>query len=166
MRAVTYRTYGSPDVLQLEEVPAPAPKDNEVLIRVDAAVVTAADCAFRRGEPFIARLAVGLMRPRTTILGSEFTGEIEAVGKDVRRFSKGDRVYAASGVKGGAYAEYLCLPEEGAVAVRPPGLSAAEAAAVCEGLLTALPFLRDKAKLRSGQTVLINALSPRPVAVP
>jgi NADPH:quinone reductase-like Zn-dependent oxidoreductase len=158
VKAVVYHRYGSPDVLQLEEVAKPTPGDDEVLIRIYAAAVTAADCAIRNGD-FAARLAFGLIRPRKKTLGTEFAGEIEAVGKHVKRFREGDHVFGANGAGFGAYAEYMCLPEEGALASKPANVTYAEAAAICEGALTALPFLRDKGKIQSGQEVLINGAS-------
>lgn len=159
MKAMVYTRYGPPDVLQLMEVGKPAPKDNEVLIRIHAAVVSAADCAARRGDTFLTRLAFGLLKPRATILGTEFAGEIEEVGKDVTLFGKGDQVYAATGVGFGAHAEYICLPEDGAIALKPVNVTYEEAAAVCEGALTVLPFLRDKAHIQKGQEILINGAS-------
>lgn len=156
MKAVTYRSYGSPDVLAVEEVAKPTPGDNEVLIRVHAAAVSAADSAFRRGDPVFARVFTGLRSPKLAVLGTEFAGRIEAVGKAVTRFRVGDEVFAASGAAFGAHAEYLCLPEDGALAIKPTNLDFAEAAAACEGALTALPFLRDEANLAPGQRILIN----------
>src|SRR6266511_6355802 len=112
MKAVVCTGYGSPDVLELREVTTPAPGDHEVLIRVRVTTVAAEDTAFRRGDPFVARVVTGgLMRPRKTILGGEFAGEIEAAGKAVTRFKKGDQVFGHAGAAFGAYAEYLCLPE-------------------------------------------------------
>jgi NADPH:quinone reductase-like Zn-dependent oxidoreductase len=159
MKAITYTKYGPPEVLQLSEVEKPAPQDNEVLIKIQAAVVTHADCAARQGSPFAARLAFGLLKPKKSILGTEFAGEIEAVGRQVTRFKPGDRIFAATGADFGAHAEYICLPEDGALAIKPANMSFGEAAAICEGGLAALPFLRDKGRLQPGQQVLINGAS-------
>ena len=159
MKAIVYHRYGSPDVLELEEVAKPTPRDNEVLIRIDATVATTAQLAGRKGDPPLARLFTGLRRPKRTILGSEFAGEIEAVGKNVTRFRDEDQVVAAPGIDYGSYAEYKCMPEDGALATKPANMTYEEAAAVCEGGLTALPFLRDAGKIENGQKVLINGAS-------
>lgn len=159
MKAVTFRSYGPPEVLALEQVDTPSPGAHEVLVRVHAAAVTTADCAMRKGDPFVTRLVTGLLRPKTRVLGTEFAGRIEAVGAAVTRFRVGDEVFAASGTSFGAHAEYLCLPEDGALALKPNNLDHAEAAAACEGALTALPFLRDEAALQPGQSVLVNGAS-------
>ena len=161
MKAIVYTQYGGPDVLRLAEIEKPSPKDNEVLIRIGAVVVSPSDAAARKGDPFIIRFFTGLTRPKKSarVLGTEFAGVVAAAGKDVTRFRPGDRVFGASGTSYGAYAEYLCLPEDGAVAPQPANVTHAEAAGLCEGVLTALPFLRDHGQIQSGDKVLINGAS-------
>ncbi|WP_437529590.1 NAD(P)-dependent alcohol dehydrogenase [Sorangium sp. So ce726] len=159
MRAIVQERYGPPEVLQLREVPRPAPKDNEVLIRVHATVATFAECAMRKGDPFIARLFTGLIRPRLPTSGFYLAGEIAAVGKGVTRWNVGDQVFGATGMDAGAYAEYKCLPEDATLARKPRGVTHAEAVSMCDGFLTGLPFLRDEGKVRAGQRVLINGAS-------
>jgi NADPH:quinone reductase-like Zn-dependent oxidoreductase len=159
MKAIVYTAYGSPDVLQLREVERPVPQANEVLVRIRAAVVTTTDCLARKGEPFVLRLFTGLTRPKVPMLGTEFAGDVEAAGAAVTRWRAGDRVYGATGARFGAHAEYLCLPEDGALAATPANLNDGDAAAVCEGGLTALPFLRDKGQIRRGHEILINGAS-------
>jgi NADPH:quinone reductase-like Zn-dependent oxidoreductase len=159
MKAIVCTKYGSPDVLQLREVDKPIPKDNEVRIRICAATVGPADCAFRKGDPFIVRLFYGLSKPKNPILGFELAGEIEAVGKDVKLYKVGDQVFGLSAKISGAHAEYKCLSEDAPLAIKSSSMSYEEAVAVCDGATTALTFLRDKAKIQSGQKVLINGAS-------
>ena len=156
MNAIVYEKYGSPDVLQVKEIDKPTPMSNEVLIRIHAAAVTATDPVDRKGEPFVARIFSGLTRPKHSIPGGTLAGAVEAAGKDVKRFSVGDRVYGSAGLSLGAHAEYICLPEGEALAAIPDSVSYEDAAAMVDGVLTAVPFLRDEAKLQRGQKVLIN----------
>lgn len=164
MKAITYERFGPPEVLQLIEISKPTPKDNEVLIKVHATTVNAADCNGRGysfippGLGFIARLMLGFRKPRTRILGSALAGEIESVGKDVIQFKKSDQVFGA-GEQLGAYAEFTCRPEEGALVLKPTNMSYEQAATIPYGALTALYFLKDKANIRKGQKVLIHGAS-------
>jgi NADPH:quinone reductase-like Zn-dependent oxidoreductase len=163
MKAIVYERYGSPDVLELKEVEKPTPKDNEVLIKIHATTVTSGDWRVRSlnvpiGFGLISRLFLGVSRPRQPILGTELAGEIESVGKDVSKFKVGDQVFAFSGAGLGCYAEYKCMPEDGAVALKPVKLTYAQAAAISFGGTTALDFLR-RGKLQSGERVLVNGAS-------
>lgn len=156
MKAVVYITYGPPDVLELKEVDKPVPKDNEVLIKVHATTVNRTDCGFLRGKPFIVRFFSGLFRPKRTILGCEFAGEIEGVGRDVTSFKTGGRVFGYSGDNWfSAHAEYMTMPEDGMLASIPANISYEEVAPSTEGGHYALNNIR-KANVRSGQRVLIN----------
>ena len=163
MKAIVYTKYGPPDVLQLKEVAKPTPKDNEVLIKTHATTVTSGDWRARSldmpvGFGLISRLVFGVSRPRQPILGTELAGEVESVGKDVSKFQVGNQVFAFSGAGMGCHAEYKCMPEDGAVVLKPANLTYDEAAAISFGGTTALDFFR-RGKLQSGEKVLVNGAS-------
>jgi NADPH:quinone reductase-like Zn-dependent oxidoreductase len=163
MKAIVYERYGPPEVLQIKEVEKPAPNDNEVLIRIHATTVTAGDWRVRSlnvpvGFGFISRLVFGVSRPRQPILGTELASEIEFVGKDVSRFKVGDQVFAFCDFGMGCHAEFKCMPEDGAVALKPRNLTYDEAAALSFGGTTALDFFR-RGKLQRGEKLLINGAS-------
>ncbi len=157
MKAAVYTEYGSPDVIRLKEMMKPVPGDNEVLIKIHATTVTAVDSIFRNGKDVFARLATGPVKPKTTVLGTEFAGEIAASGKNVIFYKPGDAVFGEA--NGGAHAEYICIPGSSPLALKPAQLSFEEAASVPYGALTALPFLRDNGKILPGQSVLIIGAS-------
>ena len=152
MKAIVYTKFGPPDVLQLQEVEKPAPKEYEVLIKIRAASVAKEDPDWRAAPGFN-----GLFKPKNPILGEEFAGEIEAIGKAVTRFKPGDQVFGIDMF--GAHAEYKCISENGSLARKPVNMSYEEAASVPNGALTALPFLRDKGNIRRGQNMLIYGAS-------
>lgn len=159
MKRVEYTTYGPPEVLRIEEVEKPVPGDREVLIRIRASSVTAVDCIFRRGDSFFARTATGLTRPRISTSGTALAGEIESTGREVTLFKAGDRVFGESDTGHGAHAEYVCLPENDTLAIKPSNMNFEEAAAIPYGALTALPFLRDSGHIRRGHKVLVIGAS-------
>ena len=155
MRAAVRTRYGPPDVVRVAEVEKPAAKDGEVLVRVHATTVNRTDCGLRAAKPFIYRFFTGLRRPRLTVLGNEFAGEVEAVGGGVTSFKVGDRVFGFNDISFGAHAEYMTMPEDGLLATMPANLTYEEAAPGTEGSHYALSLIRT-AKLQSGQDVLVN----------
>ncbi|KKO45483.1 Zn-dependent oxidoreductase [Arsukibacterium ikkense] len=163
MKAIVYEKYGPPEVLQLKEVAKPTPKDNEVLIKIHATTVTSGDWRVRSltvpaGFSLLMRLVFGVFKPRQAILGSELAGVVESVGKEVSKFKIGDPVFAFSDAAMGCYAQYKCMPQDGAVVLKPANLNYDAAAALSFGGSTALDFFR-RAKLQPGQSVLVNGAS-------
>jgi NADPH:quinone reductase-like Zn-dependent oxidoreductase len=156
MKAIVHRCYGSPDVVRLEEIAKPTPEDDRVLVRVRAASVNPLDWHFMRGDPYIVRLDSGLGAPQDPRIGTDFAGTVEAVGKSVTRFKPGDEVF---GARDGAFAEYVSVRENGALALKPANLTFEQAAAVPVAAITALQALRDQGKIQPGQKVLINGAS-------
>jgi len=166
MKAILHTRYGAPDLLQSMEVDKPTPGDNEVLIAIHATTVSTADCNMRNftfvtgSMRPIARLMFGIGKPWTArVLGTELAGEVEAAGKDVTRFKRGDRIVASTGMAGGGHAQYACLSEKGALALKPDSLSWEEAVAIPFGANTALYFLRNLGKVQPGQELLIIGAS-------
>lgn len=165
MKAIVHTKYGPPDELQLLEVDNPAPRDNEVLIKIHATTVTTTDCNARnftfvpKSFMFFARMMFGFKKPRINILGIDLAGEIEAIGENVKLFKAGDQVFGSPGTKFGGHAEYCCVPENGALAIKPANMTWEEAASISLAGNTALFFIRDLAKIQSGQKILIHGAS-------
>lgn len=159
MKAVVYTSFGPPEVLSLQERPAPVPGHDEVLVRVAATSVTAADCMVRRGRPLWGRLILGIRRPSRQVIGTEFSGTIETVGRDVRTFAPGDKVFGLTGFRLGAYAQFVCLPEQGSLAHAPSSITIGDAVAYVDGATTAIFFLKHLAGVRAGDRVLIIGAS-------
>jgi NADPH:quinone reductase-like Zn-dependent oxidoreductase len=163
MKAITSRQYGSPSVIKIEDIDKPVPKENEILVKVSSAAVTSGDARIRGlnvpfGFKFITRLVFGFKKPKQPVLGVVFSGIIESIGKDVKEFDIGDEVFGASN-KFGSHAEYLAVPESGAVTIKPVNISFDEAAAIPFGGLTSLKYLRDFGKIKNGQKILIVGAS-------
>ena len=158
MKAIIYTKYGHPEVLQLKEVAKPIPKDNEVLIKVKATAVNSGDLRLRKADPFAVRFIFGLTKPKINILGAVFSGAVESTGKEVKLFKAGDQVFGHTDMRFGAYAEYICIPENGSLAIKPADTKHKEAAVIPFGGTTALYFIK-KAAIEPGQKVLIVGAS-------
>ena len=166
MKAILHTKFGPPDELKVGEVEKPTPKDNEVLIKIHAASVTTSDCNVRnltfapKWATVPMRLFIfGVFKPRVNILGIDLAGEIEAVGKDVKQYKKGDQVFGTNEPTFGTHAEYICVPEDGVLTIKPPTITWEEAAAIPNMGNTALTFIRDMGNVQSGQKILINGAS-------
>ncbi len=158
MKAIVYNQYGSPEVLQMKEVEKPFPKHNEILLRIKATAVNSGDVRLRKADPFAVRFIFGLIKPKINILGSVFSGEVESVGVDVKQFKVGDHVFGHTDMSFGAYSEYICLAENGSMALKPVNISHEEAAAIPFGGVTALHFIK-KARIEANQKVLVVGAS-------
>ena len=158
MLASVYTQYGPPEVLQLKDVPKPIPKNNEVLVKIHATTVNRTDTGFRVAEYFAVRIVGGLFKPKKTILGSEFAGRVESIGKDVTLFKPGDPVFGLSAYVFGTHAEYVCVPENKSIAIKPTKMSFEEAAAVCDGLILGINYIR-KIDFKNKPKILINGAS-------
>ena len=165
MKAIVHTKYGPPDELQLRDVEKPVPGNNEVLIKIHATTVTTSDCNVRnftfvpKSFMLLARIMLGFKKPKINILGIDLAGEIEAVGKDVKLFKVGDHVFGSPGTKMGGHAEYCSVPENGALAIKPGGMSWEDSASICLAGNTALFFIRDLAKIQARQKILIHGAS-------
>lgn len=158
MKAAVYTQYGLPEVLQIKMVEKPMPQKNEVLVKIKATAVNSGDIRLRKADPFAVRFIFGLFKPKINILGTVFSGEIESVGEDVKHFKVGDSVFGHTDMKFGAYAEYLCVPDHGSIALKPADISHTEAAAIPFGGVTALHFIK-KAMIKPGQKVVVIGAS-------
>ena len=156
MRAIIYRCYGGPDVLELVEMDKPVPADNEVLVKVRAAGTNPADYHYMRGSPYLMRLLIGLGEPTSNKLGTDFSGVVEAIGSDVTQFKVGDHVF---GGRKGAFAEYITVREDGAIALKPDNVTHEQTATIAIAAVTALEAIRDKGQVKAGEKVLINGAS-------
>jgi NADPH:quinone reductase-like Zn-dependent oxidoreductase len=156
MKAIVYRCYGTPEVLKLEDIAKPAPADDRVLVKVHAASVNPLDWHYMQGKPYVMRVGVGVGKPDSILMGADFAGTVESIGKNVTRFKPGDEVF---GDRDGAFGEYVSVRENGAIASKPSNMTMEQAAAVPVAGLTALQALRDKGKVQAGQKVLINGAS-------
>lgn len=159
MKSVIVKSYGGPEVLNVQNVPTPEPSENEVRIKIKATSITAASTFMRKGTPYFGRLFLGLRRPKVKTPGTDLSGVIDAVGSKVSLFNVGDEVVAETGLNCGSYAEFLCLPENDLIVRKPKGITHEEAAGIVDGASTALAFFTDSVTIQPGQKVLINGAS-------
>lgn len=159
MKTIVTTAYGSPEVLQLKEIDKPVPKENEILIKIRASSVTAADSMMRKGKPYFGRLLIGITKPKNPVPGTGFAGMVEATGAEVKKFKVGEDVFGEIVLGPGTNCEYVCVPENGVVLHKPSNISFEEAAPVCDGALTSLNFLHHIGNLKKGHKILINGAS-------
>lgn len=159
MRAAIYTSYGEANVIKIKNVLKPMPKSNEVLVKIKASSVTRADTMMRAGVPKFGRLFLGFFKPKNTSLGTGFSGVVDAIGDEVNDFKVGDEVFGEKLFSNGTNAEYICVSEDGILILKPEHVSHQEAAPICDGFLTSYSFLKDIAKLKRGQHILINGAS-------
>jgi len=159
MRAIISTKYGGPEVLQLQTVDKPIPKENEVLVKIHAASITTAETMMRTGYPIIGRLFLGLTKPKNAISGTGFSGKVVAVGEKVSQYNIGDNVFGESLDTFGTYAEYVCIKVDGIIAIKPENISFEEAAVAGDGAITSWNFLQELTQLKAGQSILINGAS-------
>lgn len=159
MKTAIYTKYGSPEVIQILETEKPLPKPNEVLVKIKASSVTRADTMMRAGTPKFGRLFLGLFKPKNTSLGTGFSGIVDLVGLEVNEFKVGDEIFGEKLFSNGTNAEYLCIPEDSIIALKPNNISHQEAAPICDGFLTSYNFLKDIGNLKQGQHILVNGAS-------
>lgn len=159
MKAVVAEKYGAPNILQVKAVAKPVPKANEILVRVMATPVTAADTMLRKGTPFYGRLFIGLKKPKKPIIGTGFAGKVVAIGENVSKFKVGDDVFGETAFNFSANAEYICIAENGVLDIKPKEIPFEEAAIICDGAVTSMNFLKEIGQVKRGQHVLINGAS-------
>ncbi|BAO77343.1 NAD(P)-dependent alcohol dehydrogenase [Winogradskyella sp. PG-2] len=159
MKTAIYRSYGSPEVIQIVDSEKPSPKSNEVLVQIKASSVTRADTMMRAGKPKFGRLFLGLFKPKNTSLGTGFSGVIDSAGSEVNEFQIGDEIFGEKLFSNGTNAEFLCIPEDSIIALKPNNISHQEAAPISDGFLTSYSFLKDIARLQNGQHILVNGAS-------
>jgi NADPH:quinone reductase-like Zn-dependent oxidoreductase len=159
MKSVVVNSYGGPEVLNVENVDKPTPRENEILVKIKATAITAASTFMREGKPYFGRVFIGLRRPKAKTPGTDLSGVIEAVGATVTKFKVGDKVMAETGLTCGSYAEYICLGEDELIVQHPNNVSAEESTGIIDGACTAMGFFTDAGAITKGQKILINGAS-------